>query len=73
MDLGKAMCDHSWHFTLSARSLVKLPIVGVEPRARPVIDHVGVTNVVTSKTALTGETQFHCESGCMPGRELLTP
>jgi hypothetical protein len=24
---------------------VKLPIVSVEPRARPVINHVGVTNV----------------------------
>jgi hypothetical protein len=28
-----------------AQSLVKLPIVGAEPRARPVINHVRVTNV----------------------------
>jgi hypothetical protein len=46
MEPGKAMCDHSWLFASSARSLVKLPIVGTEPRVRPVINHIGVTNVV---------------------------
>jgi hypothetical protein len=35
MEPGKAMCDHSWLVTLLARSLVKLPIIGAEPRARP--------------------------------------
>jgi hypothetical protein len=45
MELGEAMCDHSWLFTSSARSLVKLPIVEAEARARRVINHVGVTNV----------------------------
>ncbi len=47
MELEKAMFDHSWLFTLSAQSLVKLPIVGIgrEPRARPVINHFGITNV----------------------------
>jgi hypothetical protein len=52
MEPGKAMCDHSWLFTSSAQSLVKLPIVDVklsivdaEPRARTVINHIGVTNV----------------------------
>jgi hypothetical protein len=41
------MCDHSWLFTSLARSVVNLPIVGTEPRARPVISHVEVTNVAT--------------------------
>jgi hypothetical protein len=45
MELRKAMCDHSWLFTSLARSLVKLPIVGMEPRARPVISHAVVTIV----------------------------
>ncbi len=45
MEPEKEMCDHSWLFTSSARSLVKLPIVGMEAWARPVINHVGVTNV----------------------------
>jgi hypothetical protein len=45
MEPGKAMCDHRWLFTSSARSLVKLPIVSTEPRARPVINHVRVTNL----------------------------
>jgi hypothetical protein len=45
MEPGKAMCDHSWRFTSSEQSLVKIPIVCPEPRARPVINHVGVTNV----------------------------
>jgi hypothetical protein len=45
MELGKAMCDHSWLFTSSVRSLVKVPIVSAEPRARPVINFVRVTNV----------------------------
>jgi hypothetical protein len=45
MELGKAMCDHSWLFTSSVRSLVKLSIAGLEPRTRPVTNHVGVTNV----------------------------
>jgi hypothetical protein len=45
MEPGKAMYDHSWLFTSLARSLVKLPIVGAEPRASPMINHIGVTNV----------------------------
>jgi hypothetical protein len=49
MELEKAMCDHSWLFTLSAQSLVKLPIVGAEPKARPVINPVGVTNVARQR------------------------
>ncbi len=49
MEPGKAMCDHSWLFTFLARSLVKLPIVSAEPRARPVINHTGVTNVVRQR------------------------
>jgi hypothetical protein len=64
MELGKAMCDHSWLFTSSAQSLVKLPIVDVklsivdaEPRARTVINHIGVTNVAR---------QYLC---CTLGRE----
>ncbi len=40
-----SVCDQSWLFTLSAWSLVKHPIVGTELRVRPVINHVGVTNV----------------------------
>ena len=59
MELGKAMCNHSWLFTLSVRSLVKLPIVGAEPRPRSVINHIGVHQC--SEIALTGETLFHCE------------
>jgi hypothetical protein len=47
--MGKAMCDHSWLFISSARGLVKIPIVGTEPRVRPVINHVGVTNVVRQR------------------------
>jgi hypothetical protein len=49
MEPGEGMCDHIWLFTLSAQSLVKLPIVGTESRARPVINHVGVTNVVRQR------------------------
>jgi hypothetical protein len=49
MEPGKAMCNHSWLFASSAQSLVKLPIVGVEPRARLVINHVRVTNTVAEK------------------------
>jgi hypothetical protein len=45
MEPGKAMYDHSWLFTSLALSLVKLPMVGMEPRPRPVSNHVGVTNV----------------------------
>jgi hypothetical protein len=45
MEPGKAMCDQSWLFKLSVRSLVKLSIVGTEPRARPEINCVRVTNV----------------------------
>jgi hypothetical protein len=45
MEPGKSKYNHSWLFTSSAQSLVKLPIVGAEPRARPVINHVMVTNV----------------------------
>jgi hypothetical protein len=45
MEVGKAMYDYNWLSTLSARNLVKLPIVGTEPRARPVINHIGATNV----------------------------
>jgi hypothetical protein len=61
------MCDHSLLFTSLAQSLVKLPIVGTEPRERPVINHVRVTNV------LTGETRFHSECGCIPGTRSAAP
>ncbi len=46
MESKEGMYDHSWLFTLSEQSLVKFNIVGEEPRARPVINHVEVTNVV---------------------------
>ncbi len=39
-----AMCDHSWLYALLARSLVKLPIVGMDPRARRVINQDRVTD-----------------------------
>jgi hypothetical protein len=42
---GEGICDHSWLSTLSVQSLVKLLIVGAEPRLRPVISYIGVTNV----------------------------
>jgi hypothetical protein len=45
MELWKAMCDHSWLFTLWVPSLMKLPIVGTEPRVTPGINHARVTNV----------------------------
>jgi hypothetical protein len=45
MELGKAIYDDSWLFTSSERSLVKLPIDGTEPRVRPLINHIDVTNV----------------------------
>jgi hypothetical protein len=49
MEPGKAMCDHSWLFTLLAQILVKLPTVSMEPRARLVINYVGVTNVAKQR------------------------
>jgi hypothetical protein len=49
MEPGKAMCDYSWLFTSLERSLVKLPIVGMEPRVRTMINHVGVTNIVRQR------------------------
>jgi hypothetical protein len=45
MEPREGMCDHSWLFTSSAQSLVKLPIVCAELRARLVINHVRVIKV----------------------------
>jgi hypothetical protein len=41
MELGEGR----WLFTSLARGPGKLPIVDTEPRERPVINHVEVTNV----------------------------
>jgi hypothetical protein len=49
MESGEGICDHSLLFTLSVLSLVKLRIVDAEPRARPMINHVSVTNVVRQR------------------------
>ncbi len=45
----EGMYDHSWLFTSLVRSLEKLSIVNAETRARPVISHVGVTNVARQR------------------------
>jgi hypothetical protein len=64
MEPRKAMCDHNWLFTLLTRSLVKHPIVGTEPRAMPVINHVGVTNVARHRLQ---EKPGSIISLCIPG------
>ncbi len=69
MEPGKALCDHSWLFTLSVQSLVKLLTIGMEPRVRSVI-HQGHQ---CSKPSLTGETRFHCEYGCILGMRTAAP
>jgi hypothetical protein len=64
MEPGKTMCDHSWLFTSSARSLLKLPIVGMEPGARPEINHVVVTYVARQRQQeKTGSIVSLCVSG----------
>ncbi len=44
---------------------MKLPIVGAEPRVRPVIDHVGVINVVRQRYQ---EKPGSIVRLCIPGR-----
>jgi hypothetical protein len=70
MEPGKAMCNHSWLFTLSVRSLVKLPVVGIEPRVRPVINHVGVTNVPRHRQQ---EKPGSIMCLCIPGTRTIDP
>ncbi len=71
MEPGKAMCDHSWLLISSARILVKLPIVGTEPRVRPVIKHVRVTNVARQR--YQEKPGSIVRVGACPGHEPLTP
>jgi hypothetical protein len=49
--------------------LVKLPIVGTKPRARPVINHFGVTNVAR---LCQQEKPSSIVSLCIPGTRIAT-
>jgi hypothetical protein len=64
MEPGKAMCNHSWLFTHCQRDPVKLSIVGTEPRARPEINHFGVTNEARQRYQ---EKPGSIVSLCIPG------
>jgi hypothetical protein len=65
------MCDHSLFFTLSVRSLVKLSIVNVETRVRPMISHIRVTHVVRPRQQEKHSSIVRV--GASLGHEPLTP